>query len=71
MKQSFYHYLMTKRSPKNNDVSHFAEEVFLDVAFPKQAQDYETLSHYLEFHVDYLNNMDIFDRLYEEYQENN
>lgn len=71
MKQSFYHYLMTKRSPKHDVVSQFADDVFKDVAFPKQVIDYETLSHYLELHVDYLKNMDVFDTLYEEYLENN
>lgn len=71
MQRSFYHYLMTLRSPKNDAISLFAGEVFLDAAFPKQAEDYETLSHYLEFSVDYLPNMDIFDEVYGLYQENN
>lgn len=71
MKRSFYHYLMTQRSPKRDDLSEFANHVFLDSAFPKQAYDHETLSHYLEFSVDYLPSMDIFDHAYEQYQENN
>lgn len=71
MRRSFFHFLMTKRSPRNDEVSEFANHAFRDVSFPKQAEDYETLSHYLELHVDYLKNMDVFDRLFEEYKENN
>lgn len=71
MRRSFYHYLMTLRGPDRDDVERFSNHVFLDSDFPKQTSDYETLSHYLETSVDYLTNMDIFDRVYADYLENN
>ena len=71
MRRSFYHYLMTMRGPDRDDVERFSNHVFLDSDFPKQTSYYETLSHYLETSVDYLTNMDIFDRVYADYLENN
>ncbi|WP_071131451.1 YozE family protein [Enterococcus timonensis] len=70
MYRSFYHYLMTLRAPHSNPQADFADHAFYDASFPKQAQDYQTLSQYLEF-VDYLPNMDIFDEVFTMYEENN
>ncbi|MGX7198874.1 YozE family protein [Enterococcus nangangensis] len=71
MRRSFYHYLMTQRSPQRDALSNFANDVFTDSSFPKHTSDYETLSHYLEFSVDYLSSMDIFDQAYQQYLDNN
>lgn len=71
MRRSFYHYLMTLRGPDRDAIEKLATNVFLDTDFPKHAEDYETLSRYLETHVDYLDNMDLFDQLFSDYAENN
>ncbi|MFV0557219.1 MAG: YozE family protein [Enterococcus sp.] len=72
MSRSFYHYLMTLKGPNHQD----AEQVFAlsaseDIAFPKQSESYEEVANYLELSVDYLPSMDIFDRLWEQYLDNN
>lgn len=70
MRRSFYHYLMTERDPHKKDaVTLFANEVYLDVGFPKQSENYQEISQYLELNGDYLPEMTIFDVAWERYIE--
>lgn len=70
MKRSFYHYLMTERDPyKKDDLTKFANEVQYDGSFPKQSEDYEEISRYLETSVSYLPSMTVFDKAWEQYIE--
>ena len=60
--ESFYRYLMTQRNPNSADeIEQFANNAFLDSAFPKQSTDFEEISQYLEENADYLPSMTIFD----------
>lgn len=69
-RDSFYRFLMTQRDPDSNDeVAQFANAAQFDATFPKQSQDYEELSDYLELNAGYLPSMSVFDRAYEMYQE--
>ncbi|WP_367341683.1 YozE family protein [Limosilactobacillus sp.] len=67
-RQSFYHFLMTLRQPnKPDEVEQFANNAFYDSAFPKQSQNFEEISHYLEENADYLPTMTIFDKAWQMY----
>ena len=69
-RESFYQFLMTQRNPDGADeVDQFANNAFFDSAFPKQSQDFEELSHYLEENADYLPAMTIFDTAWQRYLE--
>ncbi|MDF7672049.1 YozE family protein [Lactobacillus sp. ESL0701] len=69
-RESFYRYLMTQRdSDSNDEIAQFANNAQNDQTFPKQEQDYEKLSDYLELNAGYLSSMSIFDQAYEMYQE--
>lgn len=69
-RDSFYQYLMTQRdSDSTDEVAQFANNAQHDQTFPKQEQNYEKLSDYLELNASYLPSMSIFDRAYEMYQE--
>lgn len=70
MHQSFYSFLMTQRNHlKNDEISLFAQNVFLDQSFPKQAKDYHEVTEYLELNASYLPSMDIFDDAWRRYTE--
>lgn len=72
MKRSFYHYVETYRGKLiQTDESELAENIFMDLQFPKQSKNYDEISHYLETNAYYIPNMDIFDTLWELYIENN
>lgn len=69
-RESFYRYLMTQRDADSNDeVAQFANNAQNDQTFPKQEQDYEKLSDYLELNASYLPSMSIFDKAYQMYRE--
>ncbi|HJA73348.1 MAG TPA: YozE family protein [Candidatus Limosilactobacillus faecipullorum] len=69
-RESFYHFLMTQRNPSGADeVEQFANNAFFDSAFPKQSQDFDEISHYLEENADYLPTMTIFDTAWQRYLE--
>lgn len=71
MRRSFYHYLMTHRDPKKKEaITHFANDAFKDGSFPKQSEDYDEISAYLELNADYLPSMTIFDEAWQAYKEN-
>ena len=70
MRRTFYEFLMTKRHPGSNDeVAEFANNAFYDQSFPKQSKDFEEISKYLEENAGYLPSMDIFDKAFNEYNE--
>lgn len=69
-RESFYRFLMTLRDPDSSDeVVQFANNAWHDQSFPKQEQNYEKLSNYLELNAGYLPTMTIFDRAYQMYQD--
>ncbi|KJY56536.1 MULTISPECIES: YozE family protein [Lactobacillus] len=69
-RESFYRYLMTQRNADSNDeVAQFANNAQNDQTFPKQEQNYEKLSDYLELNAGYLPSMSIFDKAYQMYRE--
>lgn len=72
MRRSFYQYLMTLKGPSHLDGEQiFATHASHDIQFPKHSDDYEDISSYLELNVDYLENMDLFDAIWQKYLENN
>jgi uncharacterized protein YozE (UPF0346 family) len=67
-RESFYRYLMTQRNNNSSsEVAQFANNAQNDQTFPKQEQDYEKLSNYLELNAGYLSSMSIFDDAYQMY----
>ncbi|MEH7457373.1 hypothetical protein CON65_10045 [Bacillus pseudomycoides] len=61
MKKSFYHYMMKHRaSLVKNEISDLAEAMYDDLSFPKQSEDYDEISSYLEL-SGLLGSMSIFD----------
>jgi uncharacterized protein YozE (UPF0346 family) len=59
---------MTQRNPSVADeVAEFANNAFYDQAFPKQSQDFDEISHYLEENANYLQAMTIFDDAWQRY----
>lgn len=69
-RESFYRFLMTQRDPDSREeVAQFANNAEHDQTFPKQEQDYEKLSDYLELNAGYLPSMSVFDQAYEMYRE--
>ncbi len=67
--KSFYHYLLKYRHPKpKDDIAKFANDAYLDHSFPKNSNDYNELSSYLEMSGNYLPSMSVFDDAWELYQ---
>ncbi len=61
---------MTLRDADSNDeVAQFANNAQNDQTFPKQEQDYDKLSDYLELNAGYLSSMSIFDLAYQMYRD--
>lgn len=72
MRRSFYHFVKTLADPyKKDDVTLFANAVSRDGTFPKQSEDYDELSDYLELNADYVESMTLFDEVFQEYRETN
>ncbi|OLN23172.1 hypothetical protein BTO30_04155 [Domibacillus antri] len=70
MHKSFYHYLMKYREePPRDKIAAFANHAFADHSFPKSADEYDSLSRYLEMDVDYLPSMSVFDDAWEKYRQ--
>lgn len=66
--QSFYQYLLTLQNPNHHDeIAEFAHNAFLDLAFPKNSQDYHEIADYLELNGSYLPSMTIFDEVWQQY----
>lgn len=67
-RESFYQFLMTQRNPNQpNEIEQFANDAFFDSAFPKQSQDFDEISKYLEENTTYLYSMTIFDDAWQLY----
>ena len=70
-RESFYRFLMTQRNPDSlDDIAEFAKNAQHDSSFPKQEEDYEKLSEYLELNAGYLTSMSVFDKAYQLYLDN-
>ncbi|TDM15415.1 YozE family protein [Macrococcus bovicus] len=65
---SFYQYVLTLRG-SNDAEGLFAEAVFADLMFPKQAQSYHELSDYIENYGTMAMNLSVFDDLFHAYEE--
>lgn len=67
--KSFYHYLMKYRHPKPQDeLSKFANNAYTDHGFPKNTDNYDEISSYLEMNGSYLESMKVFDEAWERYE---
>lgn len=68
MAKTFYHFLMRYRHPEAvDDLSRFANAVYMDHSFPKQSMNYQQISSYLELNGDYLPSLAVFDEAWELY----
>lgn len=68
MYKSFYHFLMKYRSTKPKEaISRFANAAYDDLAFPKNSENYDEISSYLEMNGQYPESMSVFDEAWEEY----
>jgi uncharacterized protein YozE (UPF0346 family) len=62
MRRPFFQWLMTQREPvAANEVQTFANAAFYDQQFPKQSENFDELSRYLEENAPYLHSATIFD----------
>lgn len=70
MERSFYQFVLSFRGGnKGDEKSAFAEAVFNDHSFPKDEQDFDPLSRYLEEKADSEMPSVVFDELYAMYIE--
>lgn len=70
MNKSFYQFALSFRGGGNHDEKAlFAETMFNDLSFPKDEQDYDPLSRYIEERQDEQLRSIIFDDLYTLYVE--
>lgn len=68
MRKSFYHYVLSFRGGDWSDQkSRFSEAMFLDPAFPKQAEEFDELSTYIEMQADEFMTTSAFDELWDLY----
>ncbi|HFI0420125.1 TPA: YozE family protein [Streptococcus suis] len=68
MRRSFYSWLMTQRNPKSNaPVAILADYAFEEVDFPKQSDDFDEVSRFLEESASFAFSMSDFDTIWEEY----
>lgn len=69
LNKSFYHYVLTFRGGEWSDEKvRFAESMFLDHGFPKNSDNFEELSGYIEFQSDEYLTIGAFDVLWELYE---
>ncbi len=68
MRRPFYQWLMTQRNPVAADeIQTFANAAFYDQIFPKQTENFQEISSYLEENASYLQNMSVYDAAWEQY----
>lgn len=68
MEKSFYQYVLAFRGGDWSDPkARFAEAMFEDVAFPKNATSFEEVSAYIEMQADPYITTSAFDELWEMY----
>lgn len=68
MKPSFYHFVLSFRGAKDAK-GDFAEAAFHDHSFPKQEEDFQNISRYIEEKADYALSAVVFDELWQQYDE--
>lgn len=70
MNKSFYQFLMKFREHgSKDDISQFAHDAYHDHSFPKQSQNYNEISNYLELNDSYPPSLSLFDHVWELYVE--
>lgn len=70
MNKSFYQFALSFRGGgKNDDQAVFAEAMFEDLSFPKEDEQYDSLSRYVEERADEEMRSVVFDDLYALYVE--
>lgn len=70
MNKSFYRFVLSFRGGgKNDEKALFAEAMFNDLSFPKEAKEYDTLSRYVEEQANDSLRSIVFDDLYTIYTE--
>lgn len=70
MDRSFYHFALRYRGGgRDDDKAVFAERMFRDAGFPKDLEDFDSLSRYVEEIADEDLRSTTFDDLYEIYSE--
>ncbi|WP_272158438.1 YozE family protein [Streptococcus sp. HN38] len=68
MRKSFYAWLMAQRNPKSNEpVAILADYAFEESDFPKQSDDFDVVSRFLEESASFAFSMSDFDVIWEEY----
>ncbi|MCQ8260838.1 YozE family protein [Streptococcus suis] len=68
MRRSFYSWLMTQRNAKSNQpVAILADHVFEEYDFPKQSDDFDEVSCFLEESASFAFSMSDFDAIWEDY----
>ncbi|HLS35763.1 MAG TPA: YozE family protein [Bacillota bacterium] len=68
--KTFYEFMLTFRGKVIADEqSKLAEWVFHDHSFPKHSTDYDEISDYLEWNSPFVNALNVFDELWEVYEE--
>ncbi|WP_077621792.1 YozE family protein [Sediminibacillus massiliensis] len=69
--RSFYHYMMRYRGAGvSSDERRLADWMFNDHDFPKQSSSYDEISRYLEWNIPFTEASQVFDRLWEDYLNN-
>lgn len=70
MRKSFYTWLMAQRNPKSNaPVAILADYAFDEPDFPKQSDDFDQVSRFLEESASFTFSMSDFDAIWEDYLE--
>lgn len=70
MHKSFYRFALSFRGGGKDDAhAIFAEAMFKDLSFPKEEEEYDPLSRYVEEKADEHLRSVIFDELYKLYEE--
>ncbi|MET3682286.1 uncharacterized protein YozE (UPF0346 family) [Alkalibacillus flavidus] len=69
--RSFYHFAMPYRGiqQKDDERRQLAEAMFHDHDFPKQSVDYDEISQHFEMNSPFPGAVQVFDRLWQEYEE--
>ncbi|ARK20268.1 hypothetical protein CSV69_04910 [Sporosarcina sp. P26b] len=70
MDRSFYHFALRYRNGGKDDAKAlFADKMFLDAGFPKDLEDFDSLSRYVEDMADDDLRSTTFDEIYAIYQD--
>lgn len=70
MNKPFYRFALSFRGGENeDDYATFAEAMFNDLSFPKEAKNYDPISRYIEEKADAEMRSVVFDELFRLYEE--